>query len=200
MSEPRVHLTIKGQRYCATFVAATTSFGPHYRIVRQEQATDNLRGAYIVRVNESGQPLSCSCQDYHYRNRAYSHGCPNLGQRWCKHCVAIDGIRLNHDRSFHEHALRTGAVVKTEPPAKEQPTPSTPTMLSALILENFVAMHQGDVWESAGHRVERLASGWKVDERFVSSWNELRGCLIQTTPCQAREPRLFAPLDYLDGN
>ena len=87
LNETRVlHLEIKGQPYVCTFVPAGADplAYAHWRVVRQTGRLDNLRGGYLVRVDDKGQPYTCTCPDcYHRSNR-------DSGEiRVCKHVAAL---------------------------------------------------------------------------------------------------------------
>jgi hypothetical protein len=56
--------------------------------------------------------------------------------------------------------------------------------------QSFHAMKVGEVLHVNGHRVERVASAWKIDDCYAMSMRQVGECLMQAEPCKApvREP------------
>lgn len=62
------------------------------------------------------------------------------------------------------------------------------TTTTDFLLAAIQGMKLGAVERHNGHRVERVAAGFMIDERFAASRNELTACLSQSEPCKKPEP------------
>lgn len=59
-------------------------------------------------------------------------------------------------------------------------------------IQQCLALKLGGVLNVSGHRVERVAAGWMVDERFTASAAGLAECLASAEPCLPVAPTTSA--------